>query len=99
MPHLLQERDVERALADDDLEAEPGRVTLRSAMRAQARDDQSLVGLRNLVEEHSRPLCLIPADDDRSGRISLEHQHTCALGNGLFGIRGVGVEALRSTAN
>ena len=57
MTHLLEERQVERALADDDLEAEPRRVTLGAAMRVHAGDDQSLVGLRDLVQEHvSLPL-------------------------------------------
>src|SRR5205085_9939217 len=53
--HLLQAWHDPGALADDDLEAETGRISLRAAMGAVAGDDQRFVRLGNPVQEHDWP--------------------------------------------
>ena len=54
---LLQAGGVERPFPDHDLEAEPGSVAFGTAMGAHPGDDQRLVRLCDLEEEH----CQLPS--------------------------------------
>ena len=72
----LEPRDVERALADDDLEPEPGLLLLGALVGARTRDDERLVRLGDLEEEHCSPFPhSVTADDDRAGRLPLQHEN------------------------
>ena len=54
-PDLLQAGDDERALPDDDLEPEAGLLLLGALVGARTRDDERLVRLGDLEEEHCSP--------------------------------------------
>src|SRR5205823_10836549 len=99
-PDLLEARDDEDALADDDLEAEAGSVPLGPVMRPETGDDERLVRLGDLVDEHgadapsSDGASGEPADDDGARRVLLEHDDARALLDPLFLVGGVGVVGL-----
>ena len=58
-------------------------------VRPQARDDQRLVRLGDLVEEHvACPFCRlrVAADDDGARRLVVEHEHRAPFGDRLVGV-------------
>src|SRR5262249_18620795 len=100
VPDLLEPRQVERALPDHDLEAEPGLVTLGAAMSPRSGDDEPLVRLGDLEEEHASPFpASVTADDERAGRLALQHENLASLGDRVFALHRVREEALPATAN